>query len=155
MQRSETGWWRTGSLFPLKNTRTPLEDPAMSYALLVIRATVSLSRMLILNLARSGLKVMQVNSSPSKGLMLASPALPMLLYQVCGKNKLFDPIFLTSFNTITLEQIWTRPPLTCLKVFLDSLQAVSTVNFVLKMLQSFAPYPLRPPEEQVWVKSCG
>lgn len=35
---------------------------------------------------------------------------------------------------------------TCLKVFFESLQAVSTVNFVLKMLQSFAPYPLRPPK---------
>lgn len=36
---------------------------------------------------------------------------------------------------------------TCLKHSLDSLHAVSTVNLVLKMLHSLAPYPLRPPSE--------
>lgn len=44
--------------------------------------------------------------------------------------------------------------LTCLKIFFDSLQAVSTVNFVLKMLQSLAPYPLRPPKKHVLVWRC-
>lgn len=39
---------------------------------------------------------------------------------------------------------------TCLKHFFDCLQAVSTVNFVLKMLQSLAPYPFRPPEEHLY-----
>lgn len=48
------------------------------------------------------------------------------------------------------EQIWFSLHFTCLKVFFETLQAVSTVNFVLKMLQSLAPYPLRPPEEQYW-----
>ena len=35
--------------------------------------------------------------------------------------------------------------LTCLKHLRYSLQEVSTTNFVLKMLHSFAPYPFRPP----------
>lgn len=34
---------------------------------------------------------------------------------------------------------------TCLKQRFDSRHAVSTVNLMLKMLHSFAPYPLRPP----------
>lgn len=38
-----------------------------------------------------------------------------------------------------------RDILTCLKLCLYSLQAVSTVNLVLKILQSLAPYPFLPP----------
>jgi len=34
---------------------------------------------------------------------------------------------------------------TCLKDFLDDLHEVSTVNFLLKMLHSLAPYPFLPP----------
>ena len=58
---------------------------------------------------------MHVKSSPFAGPILGSPALPMLSAQLC------------------------------LKCFPYSLQLVSTVNLVLKMLHSFAPYPLRPP----------
>lgn len=43
------------------------------------------------------------------------------------------------------SSIKRRDVLTCLKLCLYSLQAVSTVNLVLKMLQSLAPYPFLPP----------
>lgn len=49
------------------------------------------------------------------------------------------------------EQMWLSLLLTCLNVFFESLQAVSTLNFVLNMLQSLAPYPLRPPVQRVLV----
>ena len=52
----------TGSFFLFRKTDTSLVQPAMSYALLVIRATMSLSRCVILNLERSGLKVTCVKS---------------------------------------------------------------------------------------------
>lgn len=38
-----------------------------------------------------------------------------------------------------------RENLTCLKALWYSLQDVSTMNFVLKMLHNFAPYPFLPP----------
>ncbi len=38
--------------------------------------------------------------------------------------------------------------ITCLKHFLYSLQLVSTVNSLLNILHSFAPYPFRPPQNQ-------
>lgn len=50
----------TGSLFPLRKTLTSLVDPAISYALLTISATMSLSRLCILNLDKSGWKVIHV-----------------------------------------------------------------------------------------------
>lgn len=50
----------TGSLCPFRKTLTSFVDPAISYALRDISATMSLSRMVILNLARSGWKVTQV-----------------------------------------------------------------------------------------------
>lgn len=83
--------------------------------------------------------------------MLASPALPMLSYQVCRKQgHTYGEMtfFFLNATMTTKEKMWYCAPPTCLKVFLDSLQEVSTVNFVLKMLQSLAPYPLRPPKEQ-------
>lgn len=58
------------------------------------------------------------------------------------------------FIAVTRGHVWFIFLPTCLKIFLDSLQAVSTVNFVLKMLHSLAPYPLRPPNEQVKMSVC-
>lgn len=68
---------------------------------------------------------------------------------LCKTSTVNLDFFPTLINMRTKPQILLRFHLTCLKVFFESLQAVSTVNLVLKMLQSLAPYPLRPPEVSV------
>lgn len=72
----------TGNFFPFNVTFTPLQEPATSYALRVSSAMMSLSSFSILNLDRSGWKVTQVKSSPSKNLTLGSEVLVMLFCHV-------------------------------------------------------------------------
>lgn len=81
LQQSTMKQKPTGSLFPLRYTFTPRVEAATSNALLDIRATMSLSKVSILNLDKSGEKVIFVKSSPVWSLILGSEVLAMLLPQ--------------------------------------------------------------------------
>ena len=77
----------TGNFFPLRYTEIPLTDPATSYALLERSEIMSLSRLSILNFARSGLNVTQVKSFPLKSFTIGSVTFPMLFVQVYIQEK--------------------------------------------------------------------
>ena len=77
----------TGNFFPLRYTEIPLTEPATSYALLERSEIMSLSRLSILNFARSGLNVTQVKSFPLKSFTIGSVTFPMLFVQVYIQEK--------------------------------------------------------------------
>ena len=90
--------------------------PAASYTRLHMSATVSSSSSVMLNLARSGLNVMQVQLSFGLHLVTTGALFSDMLFR----------------NTWRYRR--SRDP-----------SHVSMTNSELKMLASFAPYPLRPP----------
>mmetsp|Transcript_32548 Transcript_32548/g.98138 ORF Transcript_32548/g.98138 Transcript_32548/m.98138 type:complete len:201 (-) Transcript_32548:504-1106(-) len=101
---------RIGMALPLKDTLTPRVTPAMSYTRRVMSATMSASSLSIPNLARSGEKLILVQSAVFPALIFCLPW----------------PLDMLSVNT-------------CLYVLPDFESAVSTVNFVEKMLANLAP----------------
>lgn len=118
----------------------------MSYALRVNRSTMSLVRLSILNFCKSGKKVMDVKSSFLASVMVGSLVFPMLsihVYQKSNWKNNFNKSTLTPLNEAFFKSMTEN--LTCLKALWYSLQDVSTMNFVLKMLHNFAPYPFLPP----------
>lgn len=73
---------RTGTLLPFRITFTPLVEAATSKARRVNKAMISLSRVVMPNLGKSGEKVIQVKSSALDSVKTGSDAFIMLLVHV-------------------------------------------------------------------------
>lgn len=73
---------RTGTLLPFRITFTPLVEAATSKARRVNKAVISLSKVVMPNLGKSGEKVIQVKSSALDSVKTGSDAFIMLLVHV-------------------------------------------------------------------------
>lgn len=140
-----------GRRLPLSSTLQPFpKQPATSITRLLMRATTSLSRCVMLNLERSGLNETFVQFSLALHVVILGSDLRLMLlvntyrYQEELGVRIQTCIILCSYLNYRTEVILARN-CTCLYRLRRFPSAVSIVNSVEKILASLAPYPLRPP----------